>query len=81
MDMSERLADERPAQRMTPVMAEDDGILRNTRAQVDGVLRGYRQMFDITCLVDPGICMELTKKSWREQERTLLCGVEQDAPL
>lgn len=42
MDMSERLADERPAQRMTPVMAEDDGILRNTRAQVDGVLRGYR---------------------------------------
>lgn len=61
MDMSERLADERPAQRMTPVMAEDDGVLRITRAQVDGVLRGYRQMFDITCLADPGICMELTK--------------------
>ena len=58
---NERLADERPAQRMTPVMAEDDGMLRITRAQVDGVLRGYRQMFDITCLVDPGICMELTK--------------------
>lgn len=53
MDMSERLADERPAQRMTPVMAEDDGVLRITRAQVDGVLRGYRQMFDITCLVAP----------------------------
>lgn len=61
MDMSERLADERPAQRMTPVMAEDDGVLRITRAQVDGVLRGYRQMFDIARLVDPSICMELTK--------------------
>ena len=79
MDMSERLADERPAQRMTPVMAEDDGVLRITRAQVDGVLRGYRQMFDITCLVDPGICMELTKS--RGVNRSEHCYAEQDAPL
>lgn len=58
-ELSERLAHERPAQKMTPVMAEDDGVLRITRTQVDGVLRGYRQMFDVARLVDPSICMEL----------------------
>ena len=31
------------------------------KSSENGGLRGYRQMFDITCLVDPGICMELTK--------------------
>ena len=50
-------------QALTPMMSgETDDVLRVSREQVDGLLAGYRRMFDIARLVDPTICVELTKK-------------------
>ena len=51
------------AQALTPMMnGGADDVLRVRKEQVDGLLAGYRSMFDIARLVDPRICMELTKK-------------------
>lgn len=50
------------AQALTPMMSGTaDDVLRVSKEQVDGLLAGYRRIFDIARLVDPGICVELTK--------------------
>lgn len=51
------------AQALTPMMSGTaDDVLRVSKEQVDGLLAGYRRIFDIARLVDPGICVELTKR-------------------
>ena len=47
------------AQSLTPMMESEDGVLRLTRTQVNGVLRGYSRLFQVVRLVDPDICMQL----------------------
>ena len=55
-------------QALTPVFpVEQDGILRLTHEQVDGVLRAYRRMFSIARLVDPSICMQLSDSESGQQ--------------
>ena len=48
---------------LTPVVEGGDGVLRLTRAQVSGVLRGYGRLFKMVRLVDPEICMQLTAEA------------------
>lgn len=61
-DVQEALPRER-AQALTPMMSgAADDVLRVSKEQVDGLLAGYRRIFDIARLVDPGICVELTKR-------------------
>ncbi len=48
---------------LTPVVESGDGVLRLTRAQVNGVLRGYGRLFKMVRLVDPEICMQLTAEA------------------
>lgn len=51
------------AQALTPMMSGTaDDVLHVSKEQVDGLLAGYRRIFDIARLVDPGICVELTKR-------------------
>lgn len=51
------------AQALTPMMSGTaDDVLHVSKEQVDGLLAGYRRIFDIVRLVDPGICVELTKR-------------------
>ncbi len=60
-DVQEALPRER-AQALTPMMSgAADDVLRVSKEQVDGLLAGYRRIFDIARLVDPTICVELTK--------------------
>ena len=50
------------AQALTPMMSGTaDDVLRVSKEQVDGLLAGYRRIFDIARLVAPTICVELTK--------------------
>ena len=46
-------------EKLTPLLAEKDGVLRITKEQVAGVLSGYQQIFDLVRLVDPEVCMQL----------------------
>ena len=49
-------------QALTPMMSDGaDDVLRVSKEQVDGLLAGYRRIFDIARLVAPTICVELTK--------------------
>lgn len=51
------------AQALTPMMSGTaDDVLHVSKEQVDGLLAGHRRIFDIARLVDPGICVELTKR-------------------
>ena len=81
---AERLALNYAEERATPDrITFKDALARYIESKSNvfspSTLRGYRQMFDITCLVDPGICMELTKS--RGVNRSEHCYAEQDAPL
>ena len=50
------------AQALTPMMSGTaDDVLRVSKEQVDGLLAGYRRIFDIARLVALTICVELTK--------------------
>ena len=49
-------------QALTPMMSDGaDDVLRVSKEQVDGLLAGYRRIFDIARLVALTICVELTK--------------------
>ena len=44
----------------TPLLAAPDEVLRVTKAQVDGLLNGYKRLFDMVRLVDPVACLQIT---------------------
>ena len=44
----------------TPLLAAPDEVLRVTKAQVGGLLNGYKRLFDMVRLVDPVACLQIT---------------------